>query len=218
MNLLIDGLPEDVEIGGQTVKIETDFRTGILFEEMIRDVTLSDTEKIQTALELYFPGVYFDGIEVIQEALDRLFWFYRCGEEPQEMTGSEEDAEEGGENDNPPFSYEYDADYIYAAFLQAYKIDLARHSLHWWQFRALFRALPEDTQIMKIIGYRTMKIPAKLPKEQKQHYQRMKRIYRLPQSEDRQQLESDLSALLMNGGNPSALLNGGRESWHQTEP
>ena len=107
MNLLIDGLPEDVEIGGQTVKIETGFRTGILFEEMIRDVTLSDTEKIQTALGLYFPGVYFDGIEVIQEALDRLFWFYRCGEEPQEMTGSEEDAEEGGGNDNPPFSYEY---------------------------------------------------------------------------------------------------------------
>ena len=62
---------------------------------------------------------------------------------------------------------------------------------------------------MKIIGYRTMKIPAKLPKEQKQYYQRMKRLYALPQSEDRQQLESDLSTLLMNGGNPAALLAGG---------
>lgn len=216
MNLLIDGLPESVEIGGQTVKIETGFRTGILFEEMIRDVSMSDTEKIQTALGLYFPGVYFDGADVIQEAVDRLFWFYRCGEELPEMTGSEEDTEEEGTTD-APFSYEYDADYIYAAFLQAYKIDLARHSLHWWQFRALFRALPEDTQIMKIIGYRTMKIPAKLPKEQKQHYQRMKRLYRLPQSEDIRKLESDLSNLLMNGGDPSALLNGGRESWHQTE-
>lgn len=61
MNLLIDGLPEDVEIGGQTVKIETGFRTGILFEEMIRDVTLSDTEKIQTALELYFPACILTG-------------------------------------------------------------------------------------------------------------------------------------------------------------
>lgn len=208
MNLLIDGLPEDVEICGQTVPIDTSFRTGILFEEMIRDVTLDDVEKIQTALELYFPGVRFP-IDVVQEAVDRLFWFYRCGEESAETTDSNEDAE-GGSTD-PPFSYEYDADYIYAAFLQAYGIDLARHTLHWWQFRALFRALPEDTQIMKIIGYRTMKIPAKLPKEQKQHYQRMKRLYALPQSEDRQQLESDLSTLLMNGGNPAALLTGGEE-------
>ena len=62
---------------------------------------------------------------------------------------------------------------------------------------------------MKIIGYRTMKIPAKLPKEQKQHYQRMKRLYALPQAQDRQQLESDLSSLLMSGGNPAALLAGG---------
>ena len=216
MNLLIDGLPEDVEICGQTGRIETGFRTGILFEEMIRDVGLSDTDKVQTALELYFPGVRFEGPDAIREAMDRLFWFYRCGEDPDEMTDSENDYEGGG-TDGQPFSYEYDADYIYAAFLQAYNIDLARYTLHWWQFRALFRALPEDTQIMKIIGYRTMKIPAKLPKEQKQYYQRMKRIYRLPQSEDIRKLESDLSDLLMNGGDPSALLNGGRESWHQTE-
>lgn len=207
MNLLIDGLPEDVEICGQLVPIETSFRTGILFEEMIRDVTLGNTEKLQTALELYFPGVRFETFDMAQEALERLFWFYRCGEEPAETTGSAEE-DEGGST-APPFSYEHDADYIYAAFLQAYNIDLARYTLHWWQFRALFRALPEDTQIMKIIGYRTMKIPAKLPKEQKQYYQRMKRLYALPQSEDRQQLESDLSTLLMNGGNPAALLAGG---------
>lgn len=206
MNLLIDGLPEHVEICGQRVPINTGFRTGILFEEMIRDVSLDDTEKIRTALELYFPGVQFEDFGVVQEALDRLFWFYRCGEAPAETTGAEEDADTGTD---PPFSYEYDAEYIYAAFLQVYSIDLARQSLHWWQFRALFRALPEDTQIMKIIGYRTMKIPAKLPKEQKQFYQRMKRLHALPQSEDRQQLESDLSTLLMNGGNPAALLTGG---------
>lgn len=216
MNLLIDGLPDSVEIGGQTVEISTDFRTGILFEEALRDVTLSDVDKINTAMALYYRGKVFPLVDV-PEALDRLLWFYRCGEDPEETAGSDED-EEGGRSIEPSFSYEYDAEYIYAAFLQVYKIDLARQTLHWWQFRALFKALPEDTQMMKIIGYRTMKIPAKLPKEQKQFYQRMKRLYRLPASEDRQQLESDLSDLLMNGGNPSALLNGGRESWHQTEP
>lgn len=99
--------------------------------------------------------------------------------------------------------------HIYSAFMQAYGLDLARHPLHWWQFRALFRSLPEETQLVKIIGYRTMKIPAKASKEQRQHYEHLKRVYALPQSADRQQLESDLNSLLMNGGNPAALLAGG---------
>lgn len=206
MSLLLDRLPDTVVICGQEVPVETGFRTGILFEEMLRDSTLSDAEKIQTALELYFPGIRFRNSDMLREAIERLLWFYRCGREAE--GGAEETGAEGTE---PPFSYEHDAGYIYAAFLQAYHIDLTRAEmkLHWWQFRALFCALPEDCQIMKIIGYRTMKIPAKLPKEQKQHYQRMKRLYALPQAQDRQQLESDLSSLLMSGGNPAALLAGG---------
>lgn len=199
MNLLIDGLPEEVEISGQKVGISTDFRTGILFEEVLQDDGLDDAEKLQTALELYYPNIVFD-YDAVDEAVDRLIWFYRCGSEPTETKEAEE-----GSGEDPPYSYEYDADYIYAAFLQVYGIDLARATLHWWQFRALFRSLPEETQLVKIIGYRTMKIPAKASKEQRQHYERMKRLYALPESADRQKLESDLNTLLMNGGNPASL-------------
>lgn len=49
----------------------------------------------------------------------------------------------------------------------------------------------------------------KASKEQRQHYEHLKRVYALPQSADRQQLESDLNSLLMNGGNPAVLLTGG---------
>ena len=216
MNLLIDGLPDSVEVCGQLIRISTSFRTGILFEETIHDLRLSDTEKLQTALALYFPDTTFDGIDAVGEAIGQLLWFYRCGVDPEETTGSND--EEDSADKDPQYSYEHDADYIYAAFRQAYNIDLAKDDLHWWQFRALFQALPEDTQIMKIIGYRAMKIPAKMSKDQKQFYQRMKRLYKLPESEDKRQLESDLSTLLLNGGNPSALLDGGRDQWHQTEP
>lgn len=206
MNLLIDGLPTTVEICGQLVEIDTSYRTGILFEEALMDPSMDDLEKLQTALGLYFPGVRFSS-EAVDEAVDRLIWFYRCGDESKPK--SSKDGEDG-ENTKPPeetaFSYEYDADYIYSAFLQAYGIDLTRTTLHWWQFRALFRSLPEEVQLVKIIGYRTMKIPAKMAKEQRQRYERLKRIYALPQSADRQQLESDLNALLLRGGNPSSLL------------
>ena len=57
MNLLIDGLPETVNIAGEKVPIEAGFRTGILFEEAINDATMSDEEKVITMLGLYFPRV-----------------------------------------------------------------------------------------------------------------------------------------------------------------
>ena len=169
------------------------------------DPSLSDAEKLQTALSLYFPGVIF-GPDAIDEAISQVLWFYRCGSAPRETTKSDQ----SGDNTEASFSYEHDADYIYAAFMQAYGLDLAQATLHWWQFRALFKSLPEDTLFVKIVGYRTLKIPAKMPKEQRQHYEKMKRLYALPQSADRQQLESDLNSLLLNGGNPTALLAGGQ--------
>lgn len=193
-----------VEIAGQEVRINTDHRTGILLEEVLADDSLDDVEKLQTALALYYPGMIF-APEEREEAVARLLWFYRCGEEPKKPNEAD-DADEGGAPEEPPYSYEHDADYIYAGFMEAYGLDLARTTLHWWQFRALFKALPESTQFMKIIGYRVFKIPAKMPKEEKQFYTKMKKLYALPQKAERQQLESDLTAILLNGGNPSALL------------
>lgn len=201
MNLLIDGLPDSVEVEGQMVPIETGFRTGLLFEQMILDASMDDLEKIETMLQLYLPGISLNTEAAVTDAVERINWFYRCGADPDETTGDE------GPEEDRPFSYEIDADYIYAAFRQAYNIDLAENELHWWQFRALFKSLPETTQFMKIIGFRTVKISNKLSKEQKQYYEKMKQLYKLPESKDRQQLESDLAAILMNGGNPAALLN-----------
>lgn len=214
MNLLIDGLPETVEICGRPYPINIDFRTGILFEEAILDPSLSGEEKLMTTLKLYYPDIEISA-DMLEDALIRALWFYRCGIDQTEDEGS--DCEEDWEPQKKSFSYEYDADYIYAAFMSAYGIDLATSNLHWWQFRALFRALPEDTQIVKIIGYRTMEIPKKATKEQKAHYRRMKRIYALPDDPEQKRAESDLTEILMNGGNPSALLNQGDGKQWQTE-
>ncbi|MBF0965751.1 MAG: hypothetical protein HXK09_01015 [Actinomyces bouchesdurhonensis] len=206
MNLLIDGLPDSVEIAGQEVSIDTSFRTGILFEEMMLDGSMDDMEKLRTSLDLYFPSYDFD-LDVVPEAVAALLWFYRCGADGE----SKEDSQSGTPAKDPPYSYEYDADYIYAAFLGSYGIDLARASLHWWQFRALFRSLPEDTQFMKIVGYRSVdkQTLSKMSKDQRQHITKMQKLFALPLSADRQQLESDLTQILMNGGNPSAITSGG---------
>ena len=56
-NMLVDYLPETVEIEGTEYAIETNFRTFILFEMMMQDPELSDAEKARQGLELVYPEI-----------------------------------------------------------------------------------------------------------------------------------------------------------------
>lgn len=59
------------------------------------------------------------------------------------------------------FDFIQDAPYIYAAYRQAYGIDLFAEQgrLHWWAFLYLFKGLPENTRMMEIIRIRTQPMP-----------------------------------------------------------
>ena len=54
MNILMDELPYNVNIAGHTVPINTDYRTGIYFEQCLADETLDDDTKLNEVLLLYF--------------------------------------------------------------------------------------------------------------------------------------------------------------------
>ena len=60
------------------------------------------------------------------------------------------------------YDYAQDAFLIYAAFWQAYGIDLnkERDKLHYMGFLALFSGLPDDTRMSQIMGIRGAEIPA----------------------------------------------------------
>lgn len=201
----MDELPYTVFVAGEEVPINTDYRTGILFEQTLSDLEMQDDEKLDTVLRLYYGDRVFPlltDMDTVQEALNGIMWFYRCGADKTE--GLETDMD--GTMEEPPFSYEHDAAYIYAAFLEAYRIDLTKDRLHWWQFRALFLGLPETVLFCKIMGYRTMEIPAKMPKAQKRFYQRMKRIYKIPKPAEQIRLEKKMEDILANGGDISQLI------------
>lgn len=54
-NLLIDELPQTVRICGTERKINSDFRTAILFEILMDDNSVEDNNKGIQALKLFFP-------------------------------------------------------------------------------------------------------------------------------------------------------------------
>lgn len=208
LNILLDRIPETVEIGGAEHRINYDFRTSMLFEIMMGDSSLSNEEKAMNALYLYYGEITEDP----DEAIGKLLWFYRCGEEKRQKKQKRFDEKTGKfvevEDDpvDPVYSFEHDAPYIYAAFLQQYGIDLTVEDMHWWKFKALFRSLSEDTKFVQIVGYRSIDISSKMSSEQRNFYARMKDLYALPLPEGEQARQDAILEALMGDGNVSGLL------------
>lgn len=203
MNILLDLLPDTVDIGGVEYPINTDFRISILFELMMQDSSLPDKEKMQEAIRLYYPEIPHD----LKEAVEKLIWFYRCGkvEKAKKNTASQE--EEENTQERLVYSFEHDDRYIYAAFLSDYGIDLQDvEDLHWWKFRAMFLALNDSCEFKKIMGYRSMKITSTMSKEQRAFYEKMQRVHALPIPDDEQEKYDAITRALMGDGDLTGLL------------
>lgn len=202
MNMLLDELPTEVFIDGVQYDLNYDFRYSVMFEMLMMDDTVDDKEKLIKALHLY----YGDNIPSnIEEATEKIMWFYRCG---KEQTRKEKRRRRQAQSKERCYDFDYDDAYIYTAFLQQYGVDLQDENLHWWKFRAMFQSLSEETEFVKIMGYRSIKITQNMTKSQKDFYTDMKRIHALPLPKSEEAKIDAIAAALMNGGDVSALLSG----------
>nr|DAE09602.1 MAG TPA: hypothetical protein [Siphoviridae sp. ctDtx1] len=198
MNILVDLLPIAVEIDNKNYEINSDFRTSILFELLMQDKSIGEEDKIFMALQLYYPVIP----ENINEAIEQMLWFYRCGKDITKSKGNGK-----GKSVTQIYSFEYDDDYIYAAFIDQYNIDLQDiEYLHWWKFKAMFKALKEDNEIVKIMGYRSMDISKIKDKEQKAYYNKMRKLYEIPISKDEREKLDEITEALLIGKNVNNLL------------
>lgn len=217
----MDKPPEQVEVDGKLYKINSDFRTSIQFEilmqkkeltekqkEFANELCLLDKEMDRETAELL--AKYKDGLELyyseipnnINGAINEMLWFYECGKENIDKKKSKKSGSE-----KKIYDYNYDADYIYAAFFEQYHIDLAEQELHWWKFSALFSALSEDCMISKIITYRVIDTKG-MEKEQKAFYNRMKRLCQLPEdiSEEERERQDKITQALLGDGDLTGIL------------
>lgn len=171
-------LPDTVEIGGKPVRIDPDFRVGVAIENEL----LTDAPDVEGLLRAFYP----DGIPAdVEAAADRMIWFYAHTDETGNETG---DTPRGGTA--RWYDFTQDADALMASFQQAYGIDLERDSLHWWKFRRLMFGLPGDTPFMQRVQYRVADLD-KLPKEQRKHYRKMRRLYALKKPEKRHRMTAE---------------------------
>lgn len=134
IDLRFRGLPSCLECDGEEFELDTDFRTWIEFERMLR---------VERRLWLgIFKGKHPEGLGWIEGAIEFL--------QSKNVT-----PREGGSSVRA-LDYVLDGDYIVAAFQQAYGIDLTSIDyMHWHRFNALIVGLPDETRLAKVMGYRT---------------------------------------------------------------
>ena len=86
--------------------------------------------------------------------------------------------------------------------MSQYNIDLQDiEYLHWWKFKAMFNGLNSDNKIVEIMGYRSIKLNAIKDEEQRKHYRKLQRLYRLPINTNKNEYEkqNELNKALISG-------------------
>lgn len=143
-------LPYFVKINNEKYAIRTDFRIFAEYEEEMQDRNEENRKKaIAKVLSRFYPAfLKIIKLNLVDEAIKKFVWFYECGRKDYHKVKSK-----SGNKREEIYSYKYDDEYIYSAFLEKYRIDLSISKIHWWKFQALLKGLGE-CEFNKIKGYR----------------------------------------------------------------
>lgn len=170
--MLAQGLPAAIEHGGRKYPVRLPYDAVLRVSALMGDKLYTPTEQTEIAIDI-FVGRKARRLPIAEKAalLDVIVKrFITSGKSA---------------DDSAPrvFDFEQDADYIIAAFWQAYKIDLIsmRGRLDWRIFIALFRGLPDGTKIREIMDIRSRPIPiaTKNNQEEIRALQKAKAFYAL---------------------------------------
>ena len=180
-------LPETIEVAGRLYPIKTDFRFWLTFQKLWHET------KEHTYLDfdfLYDGDIPSDRAEGYKELV---LFFTKTNELPRDI-GARSSHEQ-------ILDYLTDSDYIYAAFLEQYKIDLTAPELklHWWKFKALVNGL-HNTKLNEIIGYRCYEENTKVDQNtEKRRYRQLKEMWRIKEevtlTEEEQRLLDRFNAI-----------------------
>lgn len=146
-------------------KIETDFRKWMKFGLMWDSPLLLPEEKITLSLLNILGEIPPDEEKHLAAIID----FYLCGESGRESEPAKERL----------LDWKADSAAVWADFRVYVGTDLDLERMHWWEFMALFRSLPEDARIRQIMELRAVDL-SKIPDQKtRDDYARRKRLVTL---------------------------------------
>ena len=179
---MFDEKPRTLEADGVKVPIDPDFR---IMCEYAAAIEKKDEEALREIIGRFYYAGISQGISA-NAAVMAVNDFYTAGFIRDERKRKQITRKDGNEEKKelPVFDFATDEAYFYGAFLSVYGIDLNRAKLHWYDFCALFRALPDDCRLKQIIGIRAAETSKIKSPEERARIKRLKRIYSLENDRD----------------------------------
>lgn len=181
-------LPKSVDINGKKFEIRSDYRAILDICIALSDSELSDEDRAQVALEIFYPDFPDMDPADYEEALQKCFWFINCGDETQNRKAPQ------------LMSWEQDFKYIVAPVNRVMGREIRSVPyLHWWTFISAYYEIG-DCLFAQIIRIRTKKAKGKMDKADRDWYRKNREIVDLKTQYTEK--ENDLIAL-WTGQKPS---------------
>lgn len=136
-------LPTSVEVNGTQREIRYDFRATLEICVALSDPELTDQDRAEAALIMFYPG--FDDFprEDYEEAIKKCFWFINAGKEEGEKPGPR------------LMDWEQDIDLIVPPVNRLAGKDIrGMDYLHWWTFLSWFNEIGGDCTFAHVVGMR----------------------------------------------------------------
>lgn len=182
-------LEDTVEVDGIDYELDTSFDAVLRAIDCLGDDTLRSLTRLHTCFRILFKDesildkfAHYDGSQK-SEIIDSILKNYIGGDEEDskeyDILGNV--IEKSSTTDSPKLmDFNADADLIYSAFMQTYRIDLIdeQGKLSWYKFKALLNSLPEDTEFMKIVQIRAWK-PSHDKKKYSEQMRELQKKYKL---------------------------------------
>lgn len=193
--------PKAVEHDGKQYPVDPDFRTVLRCMRVLEDRKLDSMEKGLLLRHWFFKGAK------VPDPVGMFFTFI------SDTTSRERDGKR-------LMDVEQDADAIFAAFLEKYRINLVHVPfLHWREFLVLLSCLGDGTALQGRISLRDMDT-SKMEGKQKAKIERMKRrvaLDDLPVSEEEAALQQAVDSALSEGRNPEEEIKALKEYYENLE-
>lgn len=170
---LCSGFPNTVNVCGKPFAIYTAWQDWVRFGELVCDRSMQPEELVSCAMQWFDGPAPEDPAEGLKALVD--FFAMADGKERMAKKGTAASASR-----KICFDYDFDAPFLFSAFWEAYSINLAKDTLHWWEFRWLFNGLPDDCQLVKRIQIRATNAEKIKNKEERRRILQMQRLIAIP--------------------------------------
>ncbi|MBQ7975408.1 MAG: hypothetical protein IJ300_06950 [Clostridia bacterium] len=184
---MYNGYPECIVVDNKKYAVHTDFRNWIKIDELIFGGSLTD-KSLAEILALCYKKLP-PNVEAAYKEIINFHNLNRTFKKSANRSGSQKRI----------ISFVADEQYVSAAFLSEYKIDLNSTEMHWFKFKSLFDGLPPTQKICEIMNIRAVDIGTIKDKQTKSHYRRLKSLYRLPDNRSEEEKDADIGSLFAKG-------------------